>query len=214
MADIIGQTFGRLTVISELPKEPKKRRRVLCSCTCGNTKESTVSNLKTGGVTSCGCITKERLTKHGYAGTRKYQMWRDMLKRCNDTHNVHYLKYGGRGIKVCAEWENLNVFIEWLDANDYNDTLTLDRKDNDLGYSPENCRLVTRNVQQANRRSFSNSSSQFIGVTRTKHNTWTAQIQVNGVNTYIGTYPTEVEAAHARDAYVSANNLPHTLNLG
>ena len=78
-----------------------------------------------------------------------------MKQRCNNEHNSIYAYYGGRGIKVCKEWENnFLAFYDWAIKNGYDDTLTIDRIDNDKGYCPENCRWVTMATQSRNKRKY------------------------------------------------------------
>lgn len=83
---------------------------------------------------------------------RLYRIWADMRTRCNNPNFPGYADYGGRGIKVCPEWQAYEPFREWAVSNGYADTLTLDRKDNDKGYSPANCRWVTQKEQCNNKR--------------------------------------------------------------
>lgn len=79
------------------------------------------------------------------------QRWRSMKHRCNNP-NAHYYKYyGGRGIKVCDEWlNNFDSFYEWAINNGFSKELSIDRKNNDKGYSPDNCRWVTEKIQKRN----------------------------------------------------------------
>ena len=82
---------------------------------------------------------------------RLYRIWKAMRCRCNNPNFFEYHRYGGRGIKVCAEWNSYAVFSEWAYSHGYNDNLTIDRIDNDKGYSPSNCRWVSLSEQQHNR---------------------------------------------------------------
>jgi len=90
--------------------------------------------------------------KHGGCGTRLYRIWKDMRRRCNNPNRPDYSRYGGRGITVCAEWDDFAVFRDWAEASGYNDALTIDRIDNDGNYTPGNCRWVTIQRQSYNTR--------------------------------------------------------------
>lgn len=91
--------------------------------------------------------------KHGGKGTRLYRIWQMMKNRCHNPKTSRFPDYGGRGITVCDEWkDDFQAFHDWAMANGYEDHLTIDRKDNDKGYSPENCRWTTALVQGNNSR--------------------------------------------------------------
>ena len=93
------------------------------------------------------------LVMHGMSGTKVYRVWTSIISRCEDKKRECYKHYGGRGITVCDEWHNPEVFMEWALDNGYESNLQIDRIDNDKGYSPLNCRFVTRKVNSQNRRS-------------------------------------------------------------
>jgi len=91
--------------------------------------------------------------KHGQCKTRLYNIWGNMIWRCENPKASIYYLYGGRGITVCEEWrKDFKTFWIWANNNGYSDELSLDRIDNDKGYSPDNCRWATQIEQSNNKR--------------------------------------------------------------
>jgi hypothetical protein len=153
----IGMTFGRLTVLSErmIQSEPGGANRLhcTCKCSCGNTVEVKAHNLLTTNTKSCGCLrlTGDANRKHGKYRTPEYYIWSSMRQRCSNPKTQSYKYYGARGIKVCDRWEH--SFENFLsDMGPRPDGLTLERNDNDRGYSPDNCCWATHSRQSKNRR--------------------------------------------------------------
>lgn len=105
---------------------------------------------------------------HGFGGKEKlYSVWSNMRNRCNNPNCKDYPYYGGKGVKVCDDWNDYRAFREWSYANGYieNTGLSIDRKDVDGIYSPENCRWATK-VEQMNNMS-SNRLITYNGETHT-----------------------------------------------
>lgn len=153
--NIQGKKFGRLTAISTVGKNKHNEILWKCKCDCGNEKIVSYNVLVNGKSKSCGCLAIENNYKHGLYGTRIRGIYYKMLNRCNHKESVSYLQYGGRGITVCEEWSGENGlinFYNWSMKNGYSDELSIDRIDNDKGYSPGNCRWTTNYVQQNNKR--------------------------------------------------------------
>lgn len=163
---MMGMTFGKLTVIGGPMRD--KRTYWMCRCECGTEKKIRQDHLKSGCVVSCGCFRKEQICEssrtHGMSNTRIYRIWKGMLNRCRNQNIPQYRNWGGRGITVCDEWLEFTPFYEWSMSNGYTDNLTLDRKDNDGNYCPDNCRWTTRREQSLNRSS--NSLITHGGVTK------------------------------------------------
>ena len=154
--DLTGKRFGLWTVIKRY--EGKGTHAMWhCKCDCGTEAIIRGKSLRDGDSKSCGCFLREvnrkRATKHGGYGTRLYRIWDCMKARCNNPKAKSYPNYGARGIAVCAEWSNFAVFREWAMSHGYDNSLTLDRKDNSKGYSPDNCRWVDMVAQENNKSS-------------------------------------------------------------
>jgi len=148
------QKIGELTAVRMVGKQGHNLLWE-CICACGTTFNATASNIISGNTKSCGCrkrrVSSDALRTHGLYGTRAHCIWQNMMRRCYDTKNLAFPNYGGRGITVCDRWHDLRNF--YLDMGERPKGRSLDRVNNDLGYSPDNCRWATLTQQARNKRS-------------------------------------------------------------
>ena len=166
MKSLIGEKFGRLTVLEYSHANTHREPFWVCRCDCGTIKTVIGASLKNGHTQSCGCFRREeaikRATKHGMNYTRIHIVWTAMKERCENPNHKHYKHYGGRGITVCDEWrKDFVAFKDWAYANGYDENApkgqcTLDRIDVNKNYSPDNCRWVSMAEQAKNKRKKSN----------------------------------------------------------
>lgn len=136
--------------------------------------------------------------KHGKCESATYSTWRAMKARCNRKTSAYYNYYGARGIKVCQRWNcSFSNFLE--DMGEKPEGMSLERKDNSKGYSPENCCWADKFVQSRNQRLRKDSTSGFKGVNWNKRrNAWIVRIQYNNKRKDIGAFKELKEAIKAR----------------
>lgn len=150
LINLVGQTFGRLTVLARAENTSKGDARWRCECDCGITTIVYGYNLQTGNSRSCGCLKREMLTKHGHLDTPTYHTWEGMKQRCANQRSKQYSRYGGRGIKICEQWMEFSNFL--ADMGERPEGMSLDRRENSKGYFKSNCRWSTPSEQQRNTR--------------------------------------------------------------
>ena len=155
--DKTGLQYSRLTVIKRAAvPQPKDKQAVWeCLCECGNTIIAKGGYLQSGQTKSCGCLrsdsSRERQYKHGGKKTPTYEIWKSMKARCYNSNDKQYADYGGRGIAVCEEWrEDYAQFLADMGARP--EGRSIERINNDLGYSKDNCKWATQIEQMSNTR--------------------------------------------------------------
>lgn len=164
--DLSGKIFGNWTVLCRADDRIVRGNRHIrmwkCCCVCGTERDVLEKSLVNGVSQSCGCVRKEKMREgaskknrtHGMSGTRLYAIYKHMLNRCYNEHDVRYPRYGGRGISVCDEWrESFEVFMDWSIKNGYAEDLSIDRIDVNGFYCPDNCKWSTAKEQADNKSS-------------------------------------------------------------
>lgn len=192
------------------------RRLVLANCpVCGNPKKILFQTIKSKNSKSCGCLLGKHTT-HNMSRTNLYSRWNSMKQRCFNPKHPSFKNYGGRGITVCSQWvDDFNVFYKWSLKNGFKENLSIDRENNDLNYTPKNCRWTTREVQSRNTRILSsNNKTGFRGVSFDKDRCiYVSKITVSLKSITIGYGASSLECAIEYDRFVRKNNLEHTLNF-
>ena len=185
-----GSLFTRLTVTGLVGRNKQQNIIWECLCSCGNKTKATTADLRSGNTRSCGCLQKEKATihllsisvTHGLSKdingkkTRLFRIWTGIKTRCFNEHDKAFKNYGGRGISLCSEWLNFESFHNWAVENGYLDTLSIERKDTNGDYMPDNCTWVTAKVQANNRRG--NRLIEYRGKTQTMAQ-WSNQYEIS-----------------------------------
>ncbi len=167
--DLTGRKIGLLTVLERMDDNHRGQMQWRCKCDCG-TPEKIIydKHLRNAATKSCGCLHRVMLIKrnatHGKAKVPEYKPWAGMKDRCLNPKNPRFHNYGGRGITLCPEWADINTFIADMGPRPSLGH-SIERRDNQKGYSPDNCYWATREQQQNNRRK--NKYITFQGLTMT-----------------------------------------------
>lgn len=147
----IGARYGKLIVLGEAERSTYLR----LVCDCGKAVEAAKGAVRSGNTKSCGCARVETLvsmlTTHGMRQHPLYSTWADMRKRCLNVKHKSYKDYGGRGIIICSRWDNFENFVVDMVARPFVGA-TLERRDTNGNYEPDNCEWATPTQQVNNQR--------------------------------------------------------------
>jgi hypothetical protein len=156
LIDLSGMTFGRWSVTKQAGNAKGGGALWACICECGSEKKVIGGDLRNGKSTNCGCVHKNRLgafaKTHGKSNTRLHRIWKNMRARCLRKSSPQYPDWGGRGIKICEEWESFDSFYSWAISSGYDDRLSIERINVNGDYDPDNCKWATAKEQSVNRR--------------------------------------------------------------
>lgn len=187
------EQINNWTILSKTVKD--WRTYCVCRCACGRVFKRRYDSLRKSK--GCHVCANAKLKKHGEARTKLYFVWAQMKGRCLNPKNPEYKNYGARGIKVCDEWLDSSAFLSWAHSSGYADGLTIDRIDNDSGYTPDNCRWTNMHTQCMNKRYKPSNTGirgvYFMGGNRKRP----YDVQIGGKR--VGLYSTIEEAVLARN---------------
>jgi len=222
---MVNEKVGNWTILSSFIKIFEKcgykQRYYHCVCDCGFMKDIR-GKLKKGSLPVCKKCGANRIyygpITHGLSSHPLYTIWQQMKQRCCNPNLPNFYGYGNRGITVHEEWrKSAESFIKWSVENGWKKGLQLDRIDNKKGYSPDNCRYVTRKRNLRNKNLVSClSNTGFAGVYRHKRKdgeVFMARVEYNKKVNYLGYYKTAEEAARVRDNFCKTNRIPFNLNF-
>ena len=184
-------------------------------CECGDCYTASIDMVRQGFTTTCEDCKLGSYKMHKFKYPHLVSIYSNMKTRCTNPNSESYKEYGAKGITVCDEWSlSFDLFLEWSLNNDYSENLSLDRKELDKGYTPDNCRWVSKCTQSQNTRVLmSTNTSGYRGVSAYSCGKWQSEIQHNFNKVYLGLYDTAIEAAIAYDTYVYNNKTEHNPNF-
>lgn len=207
--------MGKVKVLRTYRENNRTYADAVCPA-CKGLYRTRVDHLQSKGYkTSCKpCSSVQKGFKHGFHREKLYRVHVEMKSRCRNKNNENYKNYGGRGISVCDEWMEYTVFRKWCMDHGYRQGLTVDRIDNDKGYSPDNCRIADRFCQNQNQRVLNTrNTSGYKGVSYHKGaGKFIVEIMIKGEKHYLGLYEDARDGALAYDNFAKEHSEFTSLN--
>lgn len=216
--DAVGKKINKWTILEEVPREKGKKKEFICRCDCGTVAKKKSYEVYSGHTTNCGCVRREKNVKRNKSKKQKeavkkawverrggeeknlkdnpeYSSWAHMKYRCYNKNCKQYKDYGGRGIKVCDRWlDSFQNFFKDMGRRPEGN-YSLERVDNNKGYSPDNCVWADRITQRNNQRKRKNSTTGIEGVYGNEYGTFVARYRQK----HLGSFKTIDEAIEARE---------------
>lgn len=196
---LAGKKYGRLTVVCDDGRDRFGHAFWKCICDCGNEITVVGYSLESGNTKSCGCLNIERNTTHGMSKSLEYQAWEGMIQRCTNPNSSRYNYYGGRGIYICKRWRDFKNFF--ADMGKKPDKChSIERRNNNKGYSSENCYWADQVTQMRNTRLSPRSTTGIKGVYINKKpgKKYRVAIGLKGEYVHLGHFNDREEAVEAR----------------
>ena len=207
----LGQLVGKCTYVEDTISKGGHRYAIFNCSVCSNAFTARISHVKAGSIYNCGCVHPQE--HHGKSDTRLYEIWEAMKQRCLNPDCPLYINYGAKDVSIQPSWYSFSNFEIWALSSGYSEELTIDRIDAAGNYCETNCRWACRNTQAANKRFDTPPLSGFTGVEVTQSGTFQARVRYKGVRHSVGTFPTALEAAIARDQLIIDLGLPNKLTI-
>lgn len=188
---MIGTKVGFLEVVGESELRRNRNKLWVCLCECGNEILVSTNTLNRAEKKSCGCKSRAEVCgTHGMYGTPTHNTWRTMIERCTKSYHKNYDSY--KHLDIDPKWMTFEGFYE--DMGDRPDGMTLDRKDNSLGYFKENCRWATDSQQQQNKVPRKINKNKGLAGVYESHGKFCSRIRYDGKREYLGCFGTPEEA--------------------
>lgn len=186
-----------------------------CLCECGRHTVVPLTSLKTGNTKTCGHCTSSGASRK--YGNKLYTSYMDMRYRCYKKNNCNYKHYGARGIQVCNEWldpdNGFENYAKWSLSNGFSDNTSIDRINNDGNYEPQNCRWVSKRIQNINKRPTYKNTSGYVGIRRhSSGKGWYGSVKINNKDYYTGYSENILDAVKSRNKYIIEHGLSNHLN--